>query len=332
MLRCCLLLLLLQDPPLVERLGDPDPRVREEATKALAAKGPAAREELLAARKNRDQEIRDRALELLCRFDPTILLQTLQTSQRGRKLGLLAATQTDLPPGVAVTDGVRYRFTRRAWAPDGQVLGTVVETQAEQVLEGDLRWTVAAVRNGGDLPVETCSLHSPRLVYVPGVPPAECTVVVRGNRTWRCDVPVRFEAPAEGSVRRVGAFTMTLEWPQLVLRSDAEVAQSMLDGGVLGSEIEVVLKPGRNAAGFRSRVNLIASTCCGVGRKPVRPAWCGCEGKPYKATDYPPPAGRALRVTIALGQVYKVDDVASLSFPFHMPVEEAFEVESPPLK
>src|SRR5581483_3127197 len=157
--------------------------------------------DLLQARRHRDPEIRARAFDLLCRFDRDLALERLKNAQRGRKLSFLAAAQTDPPPNTAATDGARFWFSRRPWAPAGEVLGTIIETIEESYLEGSMRWSVAGVRGNAEVRIETCAIHSPRLVYVPGVPPDGLVVTLRGTRQWRCDVPVTFRDPADGDTQ-----------------------------------------------------------------------------------------------------------------------------------
>jgi len=329
MLRCCLLLLLLQDADLVEQLGDPDVAVRDRATSALADRGSAAREELLQARKHRDPEIRARALDLLCRFDREIALDRLLKTQRGRKMTLLAGGENENGANTAVTDGARFWFTRRAWAPQGEVLGTILETVEESYLQGMLRWSVASVSSDVNLPVETCGLHSPRLVYIPGVPPERVVVTLKGTRHWRCDVPVTFKNPAENAAQRVGSFTLTLGEHSVRVASDKPILKTMLQYAVDAGEIEVRLKPG-----LQEKYDSWArSVGCGVGcgvRPSKNPAWCGCNGQPWPGVAAPPELAQEQHVHLL--QDYRLDDLESLSFPFHMPVEESFELKSPSLK
>jgi len=331
MLRCCLLTLLLltQDVDLVEQLGDPDVAVREQATTALAERGSAAREDLLRARKHRDPEIRARALDLLCRFDREMALDRLMKTQRGRKMTLLAGGGNENGANTAVTDGARFWFTRRAWAPQGEILGTIIETVEESYLQGTLRWSVASARSDTDLSVETCGLHSPRLVYLPGVPPDRVVVTLKGTRHWRCDVPVEFKNPAENATQRIGSFTLMMREHGVHLKSDKPVLASMLREAIAANEIEVRFKPGReDLTGFG-----VASFGCRIGcggRVTKNPAWCGCDGHPWPGVAAPPELAQEQHIRML--HDYAFDDLESLSFPFHMPVEESFELKSPALK
>ncbi|MBV8880205.1 MAG: HEAT repeat domain-containing protein [Planctomycetaceae bacterium] len=332
MLRCGLLLLLLlpQDSDLVEQLGDPDPKVREHAMSALAARGSAIRGELLQARRHRDPEVRGRALDLLCRFDPDLALERLIRLQRGTKLTFLPREGRELPPGTAVTDGARFWFSRRPWAPKGEVLGTVLETADEPRLEGFVQWTVASVRSKRDLPVETCATHSPLRVYVPGASPEQLVVTLKGTRHWRCEVPLEFKDPAEGDSQRLGGYTLTLKWPTIVVKADRPTLQTELTAALLTEEIQGELKPGRKRDRFGGRRTLVARSACGV-RAVEDPAWCGCSGGPRPGSRAPLPTVQDAEVSTGLGS-NPIDDYARISLLFHLPVEEAFEVSSPPLQ
>src|SRR5207237_1016622 len=100
------------------------------------------------------------------------------------------------PDRAALTDGAKFTFARRPWASGDKAVGTLFETQVEPGFQGDLEWTVAAFRGAAELPVETCSIHSPRLVFIPDPTLGAGSLVVKGVRRWRCDVPIEFKLPA----------------------------------------------------------------------------------------------------------------------------------------
>lgn len=331
MLRCGLLacLLLAQEPDLVEQLGDPDIGVRERAAAALAAQGSAAREKLTAARKHADPEVRSRAYDLLCRFDPDLALERLKNSQRWLHMTLVAG-RSGTPADAADVDGARFRFSRRPWAPKGEVLGTIVETGLEPSLRGQVLWSLVSVDGDAPLAVETCALHSPGRVYIPGPAPGKIVVRLKGTRHWRCEVPVEFKNPQDGDQKTVGGYTLTLKWPELRVASERPVLQTELSASVDASEIRGELRPGREPRRFGGRVTLVATAACGGDERP-NPAWCGCEEKPYPGARQAPATMTEFHVHAGLMGA-SFDDYSSVTLPFHLPVEEPFEVTSPPLK
>jgi hypothetical protein len=332
-----LLLLALQDTDrtaLLRQLGDSSPEVRASAMSALEAQGEAAEPDLKKALNGGDPEVRARVESLLARLEHRRWLEPLKAAQRPQKLQRPDAGN---PPegALADTDGVRFGFRRESWSPDGKVLGTRFRISADAVRGVELQWTVAAVRHGSDLPLETCSFHSPEIVYVPGEPPAQAQVVVRGLRRWTCDVPVVFTNPADGQTKRVGNYVVTVRWPELVVRPDAPVSKGVIAGVLWDRDITSTLKPGRdrNELRFGGRENFVVTSRCGRAGLPAGPrAWCGCVGQPSRALLQAEPLSEETRARERLLANYEVDDIASIKLTFHLPVEESFEVISPSLK
>jgi hypothetical protein len=334
MLRLLLLLTVLafQDDEaerLIRQLGDSDPALREQATVSLAARGEAARETLTRGRDNPDPEIRSRCATLLLRMDQAITLGGLEKAQRPLKLKLLAADVKELQGGMAVTDGALFSFQRRPWAPKGVVLGTIFETTIDPKLQGEIEWSVGAVRGGKEVSVETCSYHSPRLVYVPGAPPAEAAVTLKGTRRWYCDVPVEFKNPEEGLTRRVGPFSVTVQWPSIAIHSDKDLSDAVLRQVLKDADIRCTLKENRGTGGG-GRFTCVRG--CGLRPAPRTPSWCGCDVKPAKIERDPPSTFQDLLVPSTSWGKYSLDDFESISLTVHKPVEEPFEVTSPALR
>lgn len=323
-MRTLLLIFLLvpQEPEidrLVRQLGDNDPALRDEATKALRGMGAAPREALRRA--HADPEVRARAKELLVQIERDLEQQAREKEARPAKIKFFAADQKDLAPGVAVVDGARFTVQRQDWRAKGVVFETAVET----FLEGDLEWDVSGIAAAGPLKVETCSVHSPRKVYVDGAPGA-AKVTIRGLRRWYCDVPFEFKDPRDGERFRVGPFEIALSWPNLTLRSDREMPVAVLAKALSPSDVRFTLRPGRNAIRVGGKRNLVAR---GGGGGSEERAWCGCVGKPARDPKPPVPTSDRRIVAAGLGaSVYTLDDIESISITFHKPVEEAFEATS----
>jgi hypothetical protein len=315
---------------LLQRLGDSDPVVREKATTDLAARGAAARETLEKGRGHADPEIRTRAASLLFRIDHAATLAQLEKTQRPAKLKLLETPEKELTGAVASTDGARFTFQRRAWAPKGTVLGTIFETRAFPHLTGDFEWSVAGIREGKELALERCDSHSPILVYVPGQAPAEPVVHLKGLRRWYCDVPVDFKNPANGTTHRVGPFAITIQWPAIVVHADAPIPDAVLKQVLKEGDLRIRLRNPDNRFGGGARFSVVSR--CGVGAAPKDPIWCGCDGKPFRWEAPPPPMSQTLKVDSGNFSRYALEDIESIWMTFHKPVEEKFEVASPVLK
>jgi hypothetical protein len=330
MMRLLLVLLLLQEPDLIHRLGDADVAIREKAYKALEAQGEAAFADLQQALKSEDPEIRTRATALLYRLEQERWIGTLKKAQRPSKLVLQDADP--LEGSVAETEGVRFGFKRDAWAPGGKVLGTRIMTAVSPAPEVDVSWTVSSVRNGKELPLETCTWHSPSTVYVPGEPPAQAEVVVKGQRRWMCDVPLDFRNPTDGLSRRVGAYVITVQWPVLIVRADDPVPQDVMRKVLRNEDLRVTIKPERkrNVMGGGSRYTSVFR--CGTTLNDQPRAWCGCIGQPFHGLREPEAQAQETQARAMSASMYEIDDIEAIQLTFHLPVEELFEVPSPPLK
>ncbi len=332
-MRLLLVLLLLQDPDrprLIQQLGDADPALREKANKALEGQGEAAFADLQRALKSEDPEIRTRATALLYRLEQERWIGTLRKAQRPSRLVLHDA---DILEGsVAETDGVRFGFKRDAWAPEGKVLGTRFSTSVAATPEVDVTWTVSSVRNGKELPLETCTWHSPSTVYVPGDAPAQAEVLIKGQRRWLCDVPLEFKNPVDGIGRRIGPYVLTVQWPVLVVRADDPVPQDVMRKVLRNEDLRVTIKPERkrNVMGGGSRFTVVSR--CGTILNDQPRAWCGCIGQPFAGLRAPEPQAQETQARAMSVSMYEIDDVESIQLTFHLPVEELFEVTSPPLK
>ena len=313
---------------LLQGLGDPDAAVREKASDALAARGLEARDALLKGREIRDPEIRARATQLLMRIDPDFRFRCLREVQRPLRFRFLADATNDAPQRSSIIDGAKFTFSRRAWGPGDDAVGTLLETVLESGLEGDLEWSIVGFCGKRMLPVETCDVHSPRLVYLPDPKPGPGSIVIQGVRRWRCDVPLDFKDPVDGQTLRAGPFTVKVAWPCVVVTSDSPLASSVLTRTLGPEDIRCTLRPGINR--FGGRTNLVARFGCGLGVRDSEPkAWCGCTKQPAKFPKAPVERIQELRVSPSGSP--KLDELASISLTLHVPVEEPFEVSSPAL-
>jgi hypothetical protein len=256
--------------------------------------------------------------------DQAAWIARLQKEQRTEKLTRNTPDNWKAPERSSATDGAVFSFTRRPTAA-----GTIFNTDLRRFLEGEIEWSVAGIRDDKNLVVETCDLHSPASVYVAALPPLPCTVTVKGIRRWYCDVPVEFKGTVEGATQRVAGFEMTVRWPDIVVTADRPVPQHLVPQLLRGWEISAKLKPNAPRGGG-VRENLVART--GRVRESAKnPAWCGCSEKPTRGERPPVPTSTTWKVPVSNYAQSAVDDIESITFKFHLPVEEPFEVTSPPL-
>jgi hypothetical protein len=106
----------LQDPEidrLVERLGDEQAEIREEAERRLQLFGAAALEALRRAASSSDAEAATRAARLVERIRDDALARAEEAEQRTRRLSLVSLAAKDEPLGRVLTD-LGPRFTTSA--------------------------------------------------------------------------------------------------------------------------------------------------------------------------------------------------------------------------
>jgi hypothetical protein len=229
---------------LVEDLGAESLEVRERATDLLESRGAAVTPTLQTALRHDDLEVRCRARDILFRLEPSFLLEELKKSQRPAQTPLLAEPRDDGPDRRRVEVGI-FRFERRFWMEKGIVTGTILTTTWEPPGEASVRWTAEAVLAGCEIPVERCSLHSPHLLFVPAETTDPCRIRISGTRSWTCRVPVTFRNPKMGDVRRIGPYTVTLQWPSLRVSADPGMRADGIMPSFFGEAVDCRLKSGR---------------------------------------------------------------------------------------
>jgi hypothetical protein len=330
-----------QDPeigPLVDQLGDPSPEIRERACDLLESRRVVAVPVLQAALRHSDLEIRRRAKDILFRLEPSLFLEELKEAQRPARP---ECPIEDLPSGPdrGFADTGRFRFERKFWMERGVITGTVLTTTWASQHGTALHWTVDAVLAGCEIGVERCPIHSPGVLFVPGEVTDPCQVRIKGTRGWACRVPVTFRNPMEGEARRVGPYTITLQWPDLLLTSEQGLPADETPPISFGESIDCRLKPGR------TKPTPAAIPEQEPGDEPAlffpepRPAsdsgaaWCGCPSPGKDPKPEPDVArGRLVRIRPGRWKDCPLADLASISLVFLLPVVEPFEVMSPPLK
>ncbi len=233
---------------------------------------------------------------------------------------------------AAFDDGMRFLFSRRAWKPDGKATGTIFETDLKLSFDGEVRWSVASVKTDQEWAVETCALHSPRRVYVPSPDLESPRVTIKGTRLWYCPTPVEFKLPKDGDTHRIGTGQVTIEGTSIRVRLDNALEEPWIKRTLTEKDIVVTFKPGRVPDTMGVGAGGGGGGRFGGSYGGKNRAWCGCLGEPATKNPKAPPMVKELLVKIPYGGLYPLSDMASISLIYHKPVEESFELTSPPLK
>jgi hypothetical protein len=337
--RVLLLLLLFtgQEPgadELIRQLGDSDPAVRDRAMDTLEGKGSEAIEGLKRAARHPDLEIRSRISEILSHLEPALLLDEMLKAERARRFSAPPMRYPSWANAAAI-DGAWFSFGRKLWVSKGEVQGLVVTSQVGGLSNCEIQWNVVSVLAGCEVPVERCADHSPHLIFLPADCSDSVIVKIEGIRSWTCDVPVTIRAPRNGARRQIGPYAVTIDWPFIEVTTEKPVWADLFSATLIGTQITCRYKPGRQPPPAEA-----SST--GPTDEPViffpeaverGSAWCGCREQPRKPGPHNDPATmRRMRICVPQGTKGPIEDVVSISFPFHLPVEEPFEVTSPPLE
>jgi len=335
MTRLLILLALLcpQDADLIRRLGDDDPAVRDRASLALESRGNAAVEALEKGAVETDLETRTRALDLLLRLDPMRDFPTRSATQRPFKLKVLAPPKQPDAENIII-DGAVFNFGRRTvWQTKGEVHGSIFHIVADPLLDGELDWTVASVRATGELPFERCAKH-PHAIYLPGESMPPCTITLKGTRRWFCEVPVEFRNPEQGQSRRVGPYTLTIKWPRIELGSDAPMRESTLALMLRPGDFQYRVRPGREKE-FKiheptDEPAIFFPEAQESDQDEAPLAWCKCANTPDRSKPRPK-LSTIVGLQMPWNSFYALGDLSAIKVMFRVPVEEPFEVTSPPL-
>ena len=143
-------------------------------------------------------------------------------------------------------------------------------------------------------------------------------------------MPVEIKKPTKGASVRVGPYTITVDWPDLVVHSDAPVLQSTFFKVLRAGEIDCRLRVDHEPT---EKLGLVLDEPAIFFPEALEgdTVWCGCREKvDRKAATRP--TTQEVRFASGTYKHVELKDIAAISFPFHLPVEEPFEVTSPPLK
>ena len=229
-------------------------------------------------------------------------------------------------------DGLSFSFSRRLWAPAGKPIGTIFETKPSSEFEGDFSWKIASVKTDREWPIETCAIHSPSRVYVGNPDLIDPRVTVKGTRLWFCPTPLEFPEPKSGDLRECGPCQLTIEWPKIRVRLGTPVREFLRMHILTPRDIQLKLRPGREKETMGVGVGGGGGGRYGGRFGGKNLAWCGCADHPATEASNPFPMTQEFSVEVDFGDRYAISDVAAITVTFHKPVEDSFELSSPPLK
>jgi hypothetical protein len=235
----------------------------------------------------------------------------------------------------ARTDGAWFVFKTRGY--DG---GTILETRPvchEGVI---FDWDIAAIvdKDGKELTIERCGTCSPGLVHVDH--PVPIYPRIKGRRWWFSRYNIEFANPCDGERRKIGDFTIEVDWPKLNISSRSDWPVWVING--VGSEFTCEFRPGEepdiNICGGSGGAGVTPDT----GRVRLPKSWCKCPDGPVvpekrksqavRATTASPSADWAILVDLIPEVVPDIHQVAKIKYVFGKPIEESFEAEGPELE
>jgi hypothetical protein len=206
--------------------------------------------------------------------------------------------------------------------------GTVIESQLAAATGLEVAWSVKDVvsEKGESVRVERCAVCSPRLVLAVTKEPVR--VRLSGVRRWYSEYEVVFENPKNGDSKRVGDFTLDVEWPLVVITSKRPVAWDILPR--TASQFSYDLKrPADDTGGERGRFGG-RTIFRGAQRAPA--GWCSCLKGPTPWKEIEVPTVRRHTIEGSRADQFTVDQIARLRFTFRKPVEEPFALDGDLLK
>lgn len=329
--------LMLQDPEaLLRDLGSDALEERIEAERGLRRLGPAALPALRAVEGSGERALRARALIAdIERLERERLHDLSEKARLRRAARGPRDEEEEKRPGVALAETARFELTARSWMK-GRVISTFAvnylrpkkDFEISRDYEADMDWDVEALdAEGRVLAIERCGVCSPRQVLVPDAA-GPLKVRVRARQLWFSRVPVTFEAPKDGEIRRVGDWTIQLAWPRLRAECRRDWPEPVIRR--LNSTFEIVWKPGIRP---KEGLDFIGGGTGGGGRFSSRRAgWCGCPSGPKPLQEKPKPllARSLVASPTFLGNINfpppTLEDVARIVYLFDKPVEDEIDV------
>jgi len=143
---------------------------------------------------------------------------------------------------------------------------------------------------------------------------------IRGTHLWYSTSPILFKAPKTGDERRVGDFTIRVDWPHLRVTCGHDWSREALEAA--GGTFDVKVKGGDAPAPVGQ---MSGSSFSGGGRFQGgrRKYWCDCSEGPRPIAARP--QKEAIRELQVVGERYALDPVEEIRYTFRKPLVEPFD-------
>lgn len=321
-------LLVLQDSSELERLisslGGESVEVREKSEERLIELGPKALPALRKAAGGSDQEVRARAqsaIEDILRVERE-RQQDLEEKNRLRdKSRNERQKKEEEAPGAVVVGAARFDFSVKPFQK-----GLVLYTFPWNYLYLVDRWEeiafdVADVKDpsGKILELERCGRCSPQLILVKDTA-GPLRAHIQATQLWFSTYTVEFKDPKNGDRRKVGDFTIQVDWPLLRISCRKSRPKEIL--AKVGATFDFEVKEGvRPPAGFLSG----GGRGGGFSGRTSPKWWCNCNGGAVPVVQKPKPELAQKMDAKGGGEGYRLDQISVISYTFFKPIEEAID-------
>lgn len=330
------LALILQDQTaeierLIAALSEESVEARVEAEERLIELGSKALPALRKVAAGAGDETRARAVGAITEI---VRLEEERIRDEAEKARLIQANRTkedearEKEPGQTVAGGSRFGLWTRPYKG-----GLVLRTHVADYLRQDAhRWlSLARTRDiafdvvsvtGGDgkeLALERCGRCSPESIYVRDTA-GPLRVRAKGKRLWFSAYEIEFPDPKNGDRKKVGHFTIGVEWPKLKVTSRREWPKDVMER--VGKDFTFELKP---EALFKPSFDVIGGGAGGGGRYGTVRGWCSCPKGPQPVVPGPKPEMvREVYAEHGVGR-YRLENVAKINYWFYKPIEAPFD-------
>jgi hypothetical protein len=319
---------LVQDPPewerLISSLGSESAEHRQKAEDRLIELGPQVLPALRKAAAGSDPEVCARArsaIEDIERVEHERQQDLLEKQRLYDKFRNEPMKKQEEAPGALLTGAARFDFSVKPFQK-GLVLSTFPWNYL--YLEGrweDISFDLADVKDqsGRTLELERCGRCSPQWILVKDTA-GPLRVHLRGTQLWFSTYAVEFKEPKNGDQRKVGDFSIRVDWPLLKVSCRKSWPKEIM--AKVGTSFSVEVKEG-----LRPPAGAVQGGGRGFGFKSSTSPkwWCHCEGGPVPVVPKPKPE-LVQKLEVGGGEGYRLDQISSISYTFYKPIEESIDV------
>jgi hypothetical protein len=308
---------------LIAALGSESIEARQKAEDRLVDLGVDALPALRKAAAGQDQEVRARAQSAIGEIDRIERERRIDAAEKDR---LLTEWRKDhekerKDPGSVFVGATQFEIS----AKKAFRTGLVLHTFATNCLYVQSRWErpifdVVSVedQSGKKLELERCGRCSPRTILVKETT-GPLKVHIQGVHRWYCAYKLEFKDPKNGDEKKVGDFTIRVEWPVLKVTSRRGWPKAVI--AKVGNSFTFDVKKGVIQpmwGGFGG------GTGGGVSGSFSPNWWCACEGGPVPVVEKPKPElVRTLEATGGSG--YGLEQVTDIYYTFYKPIEDPLD-------